>query len=165
MKKTQECALSRASRLDLTVSKSPKEAHVWSMQWSWRVTPVGALQDKISSLAKQLACCLDSRLNQVARPSRQTTLFVTNLNFRIPNTHQYKYPLYPHIVECFQREFWEKNSREKQDWLIHSLYTLILQISLLSPSPSLHSWEVYLTKSFSHHTHICEKVIWCLRSN
>ena len=161
MKKTQECALSKASRLDLTVAKLPKEAHVWSMQGSWRVPPAGALQDKISSLARQSAHCSDSRLNQVARPSRQITLFVTNLNFHIPNTH----PLYPHIVESFQRKFWEKNSREKQDWLIHSLYTLILQISLLLPSPLLHPWEVYLTKSFSHHTHICEKVIWCLRSS
>ena len=27
------------------------------------------------------------------------------LTFRIPTTHQYKYPLYPRIVESFQREF------------------------------------------------------------
>ena len=27
------------------------------------------------------------------------------LNFCIPNTHQYKYPLYPRIVKSFQREF------------------------------------------------------------
>ena len=35
------------------------------------------------------------------------------LTFRIPNTHQYKYPLCPHIVESFQREFWERNPKEK----------------------------------------------------
>ena len=59
----------------LAVGKSSKEAHVWSMQRSWRVTPIGALQDKTSSLARQLARDLNSRLSQVARSSRQTILF------------------------------------------------------------------------------------------
>ena len=31
-------------------------------------------------------------------------------------------PLYPRFRESFQREFWERNPREKQDWLIHNLY-------------------------------------------
>ena len=84
-RKAQECALSRASQLDLVASKSPNEAHVWNMQGSWRVTPAGALQDKTSNLARRLACSSDSQLSQVARPSHQTTLFVTNLTLRIPN--------------------------------------------------------------------------------
>ena len=65
------------------------------------------------------------------------------LTFRIPNTLQYKYPLYPYILESFQREFWERNPREKQDWLIHNLHPLILQIPLPSPSPLLHPWKVH----------------------
>ena len=65
------------------------------------------------------------------------------LTLRIPYTHQYKYPLYPWNVESFQREFWERNPREKQDWLIHNLYLLILHIPLLSLSPLLHPWEVH----------------------
>ena len=138
---------------------------MWSMQGSWRVTPNGALQDKTFSLARQLARSSNLWLSQAARPSHQTTLFVTNLTFRIPNTYKYKYPLYPCIVESFKREFWERNPREKQDWLIHNLYILIFQIPLLSPSPLLHPWEIHLAKSFSHHTHICEKVIWCLGSS
>ena len=28
----------------------------------------------------------------------------------------------PRFKESFQREFWERNPREKQDWLIHNLY-------------------------------------------
>ena len=67
--------------------------------------PAGALQDKTSSLAKQLACGSDLQLNQVARLSHQTTLFVTILTFSVPNTYQYKYPLYQRIVVSFQREF------------------------------------------------------------
>ena len=80
-KNAQECALSRASRLDLAASKSPKEAHVWNMQGSWRVTPAGALQGKTSGLARQLDCDSDSRLSQVARPSHQTTPFGKNWHF------------------------------------------------------------------------------------
>ena len=40
--------------------------------------PAIALQDKKSRLAIQLARCLDSRLSQVARPSRQFTLLWKN---------------------------------------------------------------------------------------
>ena len=45
--------------------------------------------------------------------------------------------------ENFEREFWERNPREKQDWLIHNLYIVTLQIPQLSPSPLLHHWEVH----------------------
>ena len=59
----------------LATGKSPKLAHVWSMQGSWRVMPAVALQDKSLKLARPLARSLNLRLNPVARPSRQTTLF------------------------------------------------------------------------------------------
>ena len=144
--------------LRLTVGKLPKEAHVWSMQKSWSVALTRALQDKTSSLTKQLAHDLDSRLSQVARLSCQTTLFGKNWPFDSKHT-PVKYPLYPHIVESFQREFWERNPREKQDWLIHNFHPFILQILLLSSSPLLHPWNVHLAKSFSHHIYICENVI------
>ena len=35
------------------------------------------------------------------------------LTLRIPFSLQYKYPLYPWNIESFQREFWERNLREK----------------------------------------------------
>ena len=87
--------LAIGSRDGLTAGKLPKEAHVWSIQGSWRVMPVGALQDKTSSLARQLARDLDSWLSQVARPSRPTILFRKNWSFafqthtsiNIPYTH------------------------------------------------------------------------------
>ena len=44
----------------------------------WTVILAGALQDKKSSLAIQLARGLDSWLSQVARPSHQSTLFGKN---------------------------------------------------------------------------------------
>ena len=82
----------RASRLDLTTSESPKVAHVWSTQGSWRDTLAIALQDKTSNLAKQLAYDSNSRLVPVARSSRQNALFGWNITFRISYTPYYKYP-------------------------------------------------------------------------
>ena len=100
-RKAQECALKEGlatgSHDWLSTGESPKEAHVWNMQGSWTVTPAGALQDKTSSLARPLACDSNSQLIPIASSSRQTALFVTNLTFRIPNTHQYKYP-YTHVL-------------------------------------------------------------------
>ena len=52
----------------LAVGKSPKEAYVWSMQGSWRVTLARALKDKTSSLARQLTRDSNSRFSPVARP-------------------------------------------------------------------------------------------------
>ena len=77
-------------------------------------------------------------------------LFVLkNLTLRIPLSLQYKYPSYPWNIESFEREYWERNPREKQDSLIHNLHIL----------------ERFIIKIFSHHTHICEKAIWCLGSS
>ena len=68
-----------------------------------------------------------------------------NLTLRIPFSLQ----LYPRNVESFQREYWERNPREKQDWLIYNLHIETLQISLLSSSSLLHPWEVHYQNFFS----------------
>ena len=44
------------------------------------------------------------------------------LTFHIPSHLTIYIPLYPRFRERSQREFWERNPREKQDWLIHNLY-------------------------------------------
>ena len=54
--------------------------------------PIVALQDKTSNLVRPLGRDLNSQLVPVASSSRQTTLFVTKLTFRIPYTPHYKYP-------------------------------------------------------------------------
>ena len=90
----------------------------------------------------QFGHSINSRLGLTTQSSRETKSLVYSiwekLTLRIPYTHQYKYPLYPQNVKSSQREFWERNPREKQDWLIHNLHLLILQIPLLSPSSLLH---------------------------
>ena len=84
-RKAQKCAtqqgLAIGSRNWLAAGKLPKQAHMWSMQGSWKVTSAVALQDKSLKLAIQLTRGLYSRLNQVARPSRQSTLFRKNWLF------------------------------------------------------------------------------------
>ena len=116
-RKVQDCALSKGLMTGfcglLAACKSPKDAHKWSMQRSWTVTLVGALQDKKSSLAIQLARGLDSRLNQVARPSRQSTLlwknwlfaFLSYSSINTPCTHE----MLRASKENFKRETLEKN--------------------------------------------------------
>ena len=131
------------SRDWLMASKSPKLAHMWSMQRSWRVTPAGALQDKTSSLAKQLARDSNLRLNQVARWSRQTTLFGKNWPF-VFQTHTSINTPYTHVLQRASRENFERETLEKKkDWFIHNHHSLILQIPLLSPPPLLHPWEIH----------------------
>ena len=60
-------------------------------------------------------------------------------------SYSFLYPtiniLIPRNVEIFQREFWEINPREQQDWFIHNFIRLILQIPLLLPSPLSYPWE------------------------
>ena len=150
---------SRDSRLDLSSGSRLQAAKCWTRAKharSWSVMPVGALQDKKYKLVVQLPHGWNSRLSQAASPSRQPALFWKNLTLRIPFSLQYKYPLYPRNVESFQREYWERNPREKQDWLIHNLHIETFQIPLLSSSPLLHPWEVHYQNLFSPYPHLWE---------
>ena len=63
-----------------------------------------------------------ARLDLATQSSREPPLFMKILTLHIPFSPQYKYPLYPHKKESFQREFWERNPRVKQDWFIYNLY-------------------------------------------
>ena len=96
VKKSQKCAiqgsLATGSRDWLATSKSPEWHTCEACRESWRVMPAVALQDKNSSLARQLACDSNLWLVPVRSSSRQNALFVRNLTFRIPHTPYYKYP-------------------------------------------------------------------------
>ena len=140
-----------------------KEAHVWSMQRNWSVTPTVALQDKSPRLARQLARDLNSRLSPVVRLSRQTTLFGKNWHFAFQKHTSINTP-YTHILWRASRENFErKNPREKkrltypQFLSFDSPNSSTLTISIVT------SLRCTLVKTFSHHTHICEKAIWCFR--
>ena len=71
-RKAQKCAtqqsLTTRSRNWLTAGKLPKQAHMWSIQGSWRVTLAVALQDKSHRLARQLTHDSVKLGGQVASP-------------------------------------------------------------------------------------------------
>ena len=63
---------------------------------------------------------LVARTNDSVKPRASPVL--KNLTLYIPFSPQYKYHFYPQKKESFQREFWERNPREKQDWFIPNLH-------------------------------------------
>ena len=117
-----------------------------------------SLQDKSSRLAKLFARGLNSRLNPVTRSSHQNTLFGKIWRFTFLLTLLYIYR-YTHDSEIASRENFERETLEKTR-LIHPqslpkrlfkfLYSLPLHCQIL---------ERLFTKTFSHHTHICERAI------
>ena len=127
---------------------------------SWSVAPAVALQDKSPRLAKPFARGLNSRLNLVARSSRQNTLFGKIWLFTFLLTLLYIYP-YTHDLERASRENFEIENLEKTR-LTHPqflpkrffkfLYSLTLHCQIL---------ERLITKTFFHHIHSCERAVWC----
>ena len=89
---------------------------------SWRVAPAVALQDNSPRLARPFSGSLNSRLNLVTRSSRQNILFGKNWLFTFLLTLLYIYPYTHNLERASGENFWERNPREKQDWLIHNLY-------------------------------------------
>ena len=119
-----------------------------------------SLQEKSSRLAKPFARGLNSRLNPVARSSRQNTLFGKIWLFTFLLTLLYIYP-YTHDSERASRENFERETLEKTRLthpqflpkrLFKFLYSLLLHCQIL---------ERLFTKTFSHHIHLCERAIWC----
>ena len=159
----QDCAkkqgLVAKSRGWLAACKLPECCTRAKHARSWRFTPTVALQDKSPRLARPFTRGLNSRLNPVARSSRQNTLFGKNWLFTFLLTLLYIYP-YIHDFERASRENFErKTSKEKQDWLIHNLY---LRDSSNSSTPfHCKILERPITKTFSHHIHFCERAVWC----
>ena len=119
-----------------------------------------SLQDKSPRLARSFARGLNSRLNPVARLSRQNTLFGKIWVFTFLLTLLYIY-LYTHDLERASRENFERETLEKTRLthlqslpkrLFKFLYSLPLHCQIL---------ERLITKTFSHHIHFCERVVWC----
>ena len=78
------------------------------------------------------------------------------LIFHIPSHPTIYIPLYPRYSESFQREFWERNPREKQDWFIPNLHIETLQILLLSSSPLSNPWKIHYQNLLSPYPYLWE---------
>ena len=102
---------------------------------------------------------LATQSSHEAKP--RATPVLKNLTFHILLSPQYKYSLYPQMKESFQREFWKRNPRVKQDWFTYNLYIRIssnsstLFLSIVKPLRGI------LPKHCSHHIHHCERAVWC----
>ena len=128
----------KGSRLDLTSGsrlKAAKSSTRAKHARSWSVMLARALQDKIGQLVVLLSRGWISRLSQAAsHPCFEKTwrfAFFSHPNINTPYTHKKK--------KRFQREFWERNPKEKQDWFTHNLYlrdfsnSLTLFLSIVKP--------------------------------
>ena len=118
-----------------------------------------SLQDKSSRLVRPFTRGLNSRLNPVARSSCQNTLFGKIWLFTFLLTLLYIYP-YTHDLERASKENFERETLEKTRLthpqslpkrLFKFLYSLPLHCQIL---------ENLITKTFSHHIHFCERVVW-----
>ena len=105
-----------------------------------------------------------SRLDLATQSSRefkpQATPVLWILTFHILLSLQYKYPLYPQMKESFQREFWERNPKEKQDWFTYNLYIRVSSNSSTLFLSIVKSLRGILLKPCSHHIYHCERAVW-----
>ena len=155
----------RDSQLDLRVTRN------------WQVAKVGTRVKHARELKSHANCCttglkfqanqaVSSRLKLATQPNHEVKSpnypVWEKLTFHIPSHPTVYRLLYPRNVESFQREFWERNSREKQDWFIHNLHIETLQIPLLSSSPLLNLWQVHYQNIFSPYSYLWEGclVLW-----
>ena len=137
----------------------------------WQAAKVSTRVKHTGKLKSHASCCttgqksqtcqaLSSRLELATQPSCKAKspnhLVWEKLTFHIPSHPNIYRPLYPRNVESFQREFWERNPREKQDWFIHNLHIETFQIPLLSSSPLLNPWEVHYQNIFSPYPYLWE---------
>ena len=154
---------SRDSRLDLTGGSRLQAArlmHTCQACQKLKHRASCSLQDKSPRLARPFARGLNSRLNLVARSSRQNTLFRKIWLFTFLLTLLYIYP-YTHNLERASRENFERETLKKTRLnhpqslpkrLFKFLYSLPLHCQTL---------ERLITKTFSHHIHLCERAAWC----
>ena len=143
----------------------------------WQATKVGTRVKHAGKLKSHASYCTIGQKSQASQAVSSQFELTTQpsleakspnhpvwkkLTFHIPSHPTIYRPLYPQNVESFLREFWERNPREKQDWLIHNLHIETLQIPLLSSSPLLNPWEVHYQNLFSPYPYLWEGclVLW-----
>ena len=154
---------SRDSRLDLIGGsrlQATRLKHTCQACQKLKYRTSCSLQDKSSRLARPFTRGLNSRLNPIARSSRQNTLFGKIWLFTFLFTLLYIYPYTDDSLrtfrENFKRETLEKirltHPQSLPKRLFKFLYSLPLHCQIL---------ERHITKTFSHHIHSCERDIWC----
>ena len=93
-----------------------KHAEKMNSHASW--STIGQKVQSGNSVYSQLELVTQS--SREAKPLANSVL--KNLTLRIPFSLQYIYPSYPRNIKSFQREYWERNPKEKLDWLIYNFH-------------------------------------------
>ena len=142
-----------------------------------QATKVGICVKHIGKLKSHASCCITRRKSQAGQAVSSRLELATQpnceakspdhtvwekLTFHIPFHPTIYRPLYPRNVESFQREFWERNPGEKEDWFIHNLYLETLQIPILSSSLLLNPWKIHYQNLFLPYPYLWEDclVLW-----
>ena len=153
---------SRDLRLDLTASRQMlntcQACQKLKRHASWSTTG-----QKI-----QTGRSVTLRLELVTQSSRESkplaSSVLKNLTLHIPFLLQYKYP-YTHEIQRASRENIKRETLEKNKIDSSTIFTQRLFKFLYSHPLHYYILERFITKTFSHHTHIYEKAIWCLGSS
>ena len=118
--------------------------------------PAVALQDKKSRLAIWLARGLDSQLSQVARPSRQSTLFWKKWLFAFLSHSSINTP-YTHEILRDSRENFESETLEKNKIDSSTIFTYWFSKFLNSHLLHCYIFERYISqKIFSSYPYLWE---------
>ena len=149
----------RDSRLDSWVTRD------------WQDAKVGTRTEHAGKLKSHASCCITRQKSQAGQAISLQLELATQpnhevkspdhpvwkkLTVHIPSHSTIYIPLYPRYSESFQREFWERNPREKQYWFIHNFHIETLQIPLLFSSPLSNPWEVHYQNLFSPYPYLWE---------
>ena len=110
---------------------------------------------------------VSSRLGLATQSSREAKWLIhyvmEKLTLRIPFSSSINIP-YTHEILRVSRENFERKTLEKNKIDSSTIFSDSLNFSTLTLS-IITSLRGTLAKTFSHHTHICEKAIWCLGSS
>ena len=161
----QVCAkkqgLAAGFRRWLAVASRQIEVHVPSIPKAKASHQLFTTRQKFQ--ASQAVC---SRFELTTQPSREVKPpehpVWKNMTFHIPSHPTIYKPLYPRFRESFQREFWERNPREKKINSSTIFTQETLQIPLLSSSPLSNPWETHYQNFFSLYPFLWEGclVLW-----
>ena len=128
--------------------------------------PDVALQYKSTRLARSLASGLNSRLSPVARLSRQTThLGKTDFSHSFLTLPYYIQTLIPTKCRKLPERILREKPQRKHKIDSSTIFTQRLFKFLYSHPFHCYILKKFITKTFSHHTHICKKAIQCLGSS
>ena len=149
------------------------------MTGNWQATKVGTRVKHAGELKSHANCCttgqklqagqaISSQLELATQPNRGVKspdhLVWEKLTLRIPFSSHY-IDLYTYEIQRASRENFERETLEKNKIDSSTIFTQKLFKFLNFLPFYCYILERHITKTFSHHTHICEKTIWCLGSS